>query len=68
MSRDPKDEPYLNLALATGANHLVTRDKDLLDLMHDETFRAQHPGLQIIDPPALLRDLAQASSIQRPIE
>jgi len=31
--RDPKDEPYLNLAMAVNANFLVTRDHDLLDLM-----------------------------------
>ena len=35
LARDPKDEPYLNLALAAGARYLVTRDKDLLDLMSD---------------------------------
>jgi putative PIN family toxin of toxin-antitoxin system len=28
-ARDPKDEPYVNLAIAAGAEYLVTRDKDL---------------------------------------
>ncbi len=31
--RDPKDEPYLNLALACDSDYLVTWDNDLLDLM-----------------------------------
>ena len=33
LPRDPKDEPYLNLAVASGAAYLVTRDKNMLDLM-----------------------------------
>jgi len=32
LDRDPKDEPYLNLALAAQAQYLVSRDLDLLDL------------------------------------
>jgi putative PIN family toxin of toxin-antitoxin system len=32
LERDPKDEPYINLALASAAQYLVTWDKDLLDL------------------------------------
>jgi putative PIN family toxin of toxin-antitoxin system len=32
-TRDPDDEPYVNLALAAGASYLVTWDNDLLDLM-----------------------------------
>ena len=31
--RDIDDEPYLNLAIEAEANYLVSRDKDLLDLM-----------------------------------
>ena len=31
--RDPDDEPYLNLAIKAKADFIVTRDKDLLDLM-----------------------------------
>lgn len=53
--RDPKDEPYLNLAIATQAPFLVSRDKDLLDLMKDEEFRKACPGLTIIDPVAFLK-------------
>ena len=36
-SRDPSDEAYLNLAIEAGADFLVTRDNDLLDLMKWET-------------------------------
>ncbi|MBI1900886.1 MAG: putative toxin-antitoxin system toxin component, PIN family [Planctomycetia bacterium] len=57
LPRDPKDEPYLNLAVAAGAQFLVTRDRDLLDLMQDQTFRAAHPGLSIVDPVAFLQSI-----------
>jgi uncharacterized protein len=58
LARDPKDEPYVELAAATRARYLVTRDKDLLDLMGDDVFRQQFPGLTVIDPVTLLRELA----------
>jgi putative PIN family toxin of toxin-antitoxin system len=62
-ARDPKDEPYVNLAAAAGARYLVTRDKDLLDLMDESTpegrdFRHRFPGLTILDPPAFFRAFA----------
>ena len=57
--RDPKDEKYVNLALAVGARYLVSRDKDLLALMADKGFQDSYPGLTILDPSALLRELAQ---------
>jgi putative PIN family toxin of toxin-antitoxin system len=50
LRRDPKDEAYVNLAIATNAPYLVTRDKDLLDLMNDTAFRQQYPNLTILDP------------------
>jgi len=50
--RDPKDEPYLNLAVAAGATRLVTWDNDLLDLMADNpegrAFRTRFPQLVIL--------------------
>jgi predicted nucleic acid-binding protein len=31
--RRDEDEPYINLAVAAGADFIVSRDRDLLDLM-----------------------------------
>jgi putative PIN family toxin of toxin-antitoxin system len=59
--RDPDDEPYLNLAVAAGAAFLVSRDKDLLDLMNDADFRGRFPDLTILDPVAFLRELARTN-------
>ena len=59
LERDPKDERYINLALAADASYLVTWDRDLLDLMNDEGFRQQFPHLTILEPPALLRLFSQ---------
>ena len=54
LERDPKDEPYLNLASTSGAEHLVTRDRDLLDLPASDSvglaLRRQFPRLQIVEP------------------
>jgi putative PIN family toxin of toxin-antitoxin system len=64
--RDPKDEPYLNLAVAAGATRLVTWDNDLLDLMADNPdgtdFRGRFPGLAILTPVAFLREQNQPPS------
>ena len=53
--RDPKDEPYINVALACGAAYLVSRDKDLLDLMSELDFRVRFPKLSVVDPIAFLQ-------------
>jgi predicted nucleic acid-binding protein len=60
--RDPNDEPYINLAIAARAKYLVSRDKDLLDLMaatdlESKQFRQRFRFLRIIDPAALLHDI-----------
>jgi putative PIN family toxin of toxin-antitoxin system len=57
--RDPKDEPYINLAIAAGADYLTSRDKDLLDLMNDQAFTSKYPSIRILDPASLLREIQQ---------
>jgi len=57
LARDPDDEPYIDLTLAVNADYLVTRDKDMLDLMQDEGFRTRFPHLQILNPVAFLQAL-----------
>lgn len=59
LSRDPNDEKHLNLAVAAGADYLVSRDNDLLDLMTGTdadavAFRTAHPGILVLDPAAFL--------------
>ena len=61
LPRDPKDEPYLNLAIVAVANYLVSRDKDLLDLMQDQSFREHYSDLIILDPVAFLKVIAAGS-------
>jgi putative PIN family toxin of toxin-antitoxin system len=60
--RDPDDEPYLNLVAAVRADYLVTRDKDLLDLVTShmteaKEFRQQIPSLKIVNPVEFLKAL-----------
>lgn len=55
LGRDPDDEPFLNLAIASRAAFLVSRDKDLLDLMEDDEFRKTYPALTILNPVAFLQ-------------
>jgi putative PIN family toxin of toxin-antitoxin system len=55
LERDPDDEPYINLAVAARASFIVSRDKDLGDLMNDDEFRKTYPDLTIIDPAAFLK-------------
>jgi predicted nucleic acid-binding protein len=69
LERDPKDEPYINLAIAAAAQYLVTWDKDLLDLAGNELFRQAYPNLTILDPPTLLRVFLQKQApTQEPSE
>jgi putative PIN family toxin of toxin-antitoxin system len=51
--RDPDDEMYINLAVVANASYLVSRDKDLLDLVTTSTdiarqFRSRYPFLRIM--------------------
>lgn len=57
LPRDPRDEPYINLALAGAADYLVSRDRDLLDLMNDDAFRRIDPSLLILPPVEFLKKL-----------
>lgn len=57
LERNHKDEPFLDLAVASGATYLVTRAKDMLDLMADADFTGRYPGLKIVGPVELLREL-----------
>ncbi len=62
LPRDPDDEPYINLAIEAGARFLVTRDRDLLDLMNWETkegrgFQSRFAQLKILNPVDFLRML-----------
>ncbi len=62
LERDPKDERYINLALAASAKFIVSRDNDLLDLMkpNSETardFQRRYPLLKIINPTDLLAEV-----------
>jgi putative PIN family toxin of toxin-antitoxin system len=67
LERDPKDERYINLALAVDAAYLVTWDRDLLDLMNDREFRQQFPGLAILEPPAFLRHFPNDRAESTPV-
>jgi putative PIN family toxin of toxin-antitoxin system len=62
-ARDPDDAHYVNLALAADAKLIVSRDKDLLDLMDSvkpeaAEFQKRHPTLRILTPVELIRAVA----------
>ncbi|MBM3726227.1 MAG: putative toxin-antitoxin system toxin component, PIN family [Acidobacteria bacterium] len=48
LARDPKDEPYLNLAVHVGADFLVSRDRDLLESTY--ATGKTLPEVRIVDP------------------
>jgi len=63
-SRDPKDEKYINLAVEAEAHYIVSRDKDLLDLMTDidaesKAFRQKFRWLKVVAPVEFLRIIAE---------
>jgi uncharacterized protein len=54
-SRDPDDEAYINLAVCAEADCIVSRDRDLLDLMNAYTseakeFRQRFRSLKVVGP------------------
>ena len=63
-SRDPMDEKYINLAVEAKAHFIVSRDKDLLDLMTDisvkaKEFRQKSRPLKIVEPIEFLKIVAE---------
>ena len=73
FERDPKDEPYLNLAIQARAHYLASRDKDILDLQHGSDpaavdFRARFPFVRIVDPLEFLQEIRQVLQPPRPRE
>lgn len=60
LSRDPDDEPYINLAIESEADYIVTRDNDMLDLMTDydvesKQFRQRFRHLKVVEPIEFLK-------------
>jgi len=58
--RDPKDEKYIDLAVEVDARYIISRDKDLLDLMTGHTdeckdFRRRFRPLEVIEPVEFLK-------------
>ena len=69
FARDPKDEPYINIARTAKARYLVSRDADLLDVptssdADSRRIREECPGLEIVDPLAFLSSMRNIS-VQR---
>ncbi|MCI0423846.1 MAG: putative toxin-antitoxin system toxin component, PIN family [Acidobacteria bacterium] len=63
--RDPKDAPYVNLAVAAAADFIISRDHDLLDLTsgHDDDskeFRQRFRPLKVITPETLLAEVERS--------
>lgn len=63
--RDEDDEPYINLAVAAGATFIVSRDRDLLDLMTGHTdeckeFRQRFRSLRVVEPAEFLKLLEES--------
>jgi len=53
LSRDPKDDHYLSLCKETGAEFLVTGDKDLLSISEDK-LKANGISCKIVSPQEFL--------------
>lgn len=65
--RDEDDEPYINLAVAADANFIISRDRDLLDLMTGHTdeckeFRQRFRALRVVEPAEFL-DFLEVSKL-----
>jgi len=67
LSRDVDDEPYINLAARAEADYIVSRDKDLLDLMTVYTneakeFRQRFRPLRVIAPFEFLKEIEKSKA------
>jgi putative PIN family toxin of toxin-antitoxin system len=63
--RDEDDESYINLAVEVGADFIISRDRDLLDLMTghaDECkeFRQRFRSLRVVEPSEFLKLLEES--------
>ena len=61
-AHDPDDAHYVNLALAADAKLIVSRDRDLLDLMdlsrpEAVEFQRRFPAIRILDPVRFLGEI-----------
>jgi uncharacterized protein len=68
--RDPRDEKYINLAIEVKADYIVSRDRDLLDLMTGHTdeckdFRRRFRSLKVIGPVEFLKSVELEESNDR---
>ncbi len=57
LSRDPKDDHYLSLCKETGAEFLVTGDKDLLSIS-EEKLKAKGISCKIVSPQEFLEHVS----------
>ncbi len=67
-SRDQKDEPYINLAVHKKAHYIVSRDKDLLDLMtrfdnESKEFRKRFRPLKVVDTITFVEIVERSSGL-----
>lgn len=63
---DPKDEPYINLAIQAGAVFLVSWDRHIKQLADPNStegkrFIAAHPKVRVVDPKEFLADYYRQS-------
>ena len=61
FDRDPRDAMFVELAIAGGASHIITHDKDLLSLPNSRTdagkrFRQRLPALKVLSAAAFVRE------------
>ena len=57
LSRDPKDDHYLSLCKETGAEFLITGDKDLLSISEDK-LKAHGVSCKVVSPQEFLEHVS----------